>query len=51
VLGTLFSTKENDHDRTELLVLLTPRVVHDQREAKALTEELRSKLSAIGPVP
>lgn len=51
VLGTLFSTKENDHDRTELLVLLTPRVVHDQREAKALTEELRGKLSAIGPVP
>ena len=51
VLGTLFSTKQNDHDRTELLVLLTPRVVHDQREAKGLTEELRRKLPAIGPLP
>lgn len=51
VLGTLFSTKESSRDRTELLVLLTPRVVHDQREAKALTEELRAKLPAIGQVP
>jgi general secretion pathway protein D len=45
VLGTLFSTKTNNRDRTELLVLLTPHVVHDQREAKALTEELKHKLS------
>ena len=51
VLGTLFSTKTNNSGRTELLVLLTPRVVHDQREAKALTEELRSKLSPSGIVP
>ena len=51
VLGTLFSTKTNNRDRTELLVLLTPRVVHDQREAKALTEELKRKLSPSGIVP
>jgi general secretion pathway protein D len=51
VLGTLFSTKLNNHDRTELLILLTPRVVHDQREAKALTEELKRKLSPSSIVP
>jgi general secretion pathway protein D len=51
VLGTLFSTKSNTQDRTELLVLLTPRVVHDQREAKALTEELKHKLSPSGILP
>jgi len=51
VLGTLFSTKTNNRDRTELLVLLTPRVVHDQREAKALTEELKRKLSPSGILP
>ena len=51
VLGTLFSTKSNTQDRTELLVLLTPRVVHDQREAKALTEELKRKLSPSGILP
>jgi general secretion pathway protein D len=51
VLGTLFSTKTNNRDRTELIVLLTPRVVHDQREAKALTEELKHKLSASSILP
>ena len=51
VFGSLFSTKTNSHDRTELLVLLTPHVVHDQREARALTEELRRKLTPSGIIP
>jgi general secretion pathway protein D len=51
VLGTLFSTKTNNNDRTELIILLTPRVINDQREAKALTEELRHKLSPSSLVP
>jgi general secretion pathway protein D len=51
VLGTLFSTKLNNRERTELLILLTPRVIHDQREAKALTEELKRKLSPSGILP
>jgi len=51
VVGTLFSTKNNSSERTELLVLLTPHVVHDQREAKALTEELKQKLSPSSILP
>ena len=45
VLGPLFSTRTNTDLRTELLILLTPRVVNDQRDARALTEELRRKLA------
>jgi general secretion pathway protein D len=43
LLGSLFSTKSKTDVRTELLVLLTPRVVYDQQQARALTEELRNK--------
>jgi len=37
--------------RTELLVLITPHVVHDQRDARALTEDLRSQLIDAGLLP
>jgi general secretion pathway protein D len=43
VIGDLFTTKSKIVGRTELLVLLTPRVVYDQHGAKALTEDLRNK--------
>ena len=51
VIGTLFSTQNNSRARTELLVLITPHVVHDQRDARALTEDLRSQLINAGLVP
>jgi general secretion pathway protein D len=51
VLGSLFSTRTKTADRTELLVLLTPRVVYDQHDARALTEELRRKLAPSAIVP
>lgn len=51
VVGTLFSTQGNSRMRTELLVLITPHVVHDQRDARALTEDLRSQLINAGLVP
>ena len=51
VIGTLFSTQANSRMRTELLVLITPHVVHDQRDARALTEDLRSQLINAGLVP
>jgi general secretion pathway protein D len=51
VLGGLFSTKTNNSDRTELLVLLTPHVVTSEQDMRALTEELRSKLSPSAIVP
>jgi len=51
ILGTLVSTQLNSRMRTELLVLITPHVVHDQRDARALTEDLRSQLLGAGLVP
>ena len=51
VVGTLFSTQSNSRARTELLVLITPHVVRDQRDARALTEDLRSQLINAGLVP
>jgi general secretion pathway protein D len=50
-LSTFFSTQGNTRNRTELLVLITPHVVHDQRDARALTEDLRSQLINAGLVP
>jgi general secretion pathway protein D len=51
VLSTLLSSQNNSRTRTELLVLITPHVVHDQRDARALTEDLRNQLMNAGLVP
>jgi general secretion pathway protein D len=51
VLGTLFSTQNNSRARTELLVLITPHVIYDQRDARALTEDLRGQLNNAALVP
>jgi general secretion pathway protein D len=51
ILGALAGTQNNARTRTELLVLLTPRVVRDQREAREATEELRQGLANAALVP
>lgn len=50
LLGSLVSGQTNSRDRTELLVLITPHVVRDQRDARALTEDLRNELINAGLV-
>ncbi len=44
VLGALFSTTTDNAERQELMVLMTPRAVRDQAEARAVTEEFRHRL-------
>jgi general secretion pathway protein D len=54
VIGVLFSTRSRVAARTELLVLLTPSVIDSPARARAVTEELRRRLSGIttpGRVP
>ena len=51
IIGTFFGSQSNSRTRHELLVLITPHVVHDQRDARALTEDLRSQLINAGLVP
>jgi general secretion pathway protein D len=51
IISLLTSTQTNTRQRTELLVLLTPHVLHDQRDARALTEDLREQLPRAAYVP
>ncbi|HVH78098.1 MAG TPA: secretin N-terminal domain-containing protein, partial [Stellaceae bacterium] len=51
VLSALMSTQNNSRMRTELLVMITPHVVNDQRSARALTEDMRTQLINAGLVP
>ena len=51
LLGLLAGNQDNIRTRTELLVLITPHVVHDQRDARALTEDLRDQLINAARVP
>ncbi|WP_240761702.1 type II secretion system secretin GspD [Nitrosococcus wardiae] len=44
VIGSLFGSTTRDRRRTELIVLMTPRVVSNQHEARLVTEEFRWKL-------
>jgi general secretion pathway protein D len=51
ILGLLLGEQSNKRQRTELLVLITPHVIRDQRDAKALTEDLREQLPNAALVP
>jgi general secretion pathway protein D len=45
VLGNLFKNKTDTIARTELLVAITPRIVKDTAQVRAITEEFRSRLN------
>jgi general secretion pathway protein D len=51
ILGFLAGTQSVQRARTELLVLITPHVVQDQRSARALTQDMRDQLSNAAAVP
>jgi general secretion pathway protein D len=51
LLGALFGQQNNSRSRTELLILVTPHVMHDQRDARDLTEDLREHLSGAAGIP
>jgi general secretion pathway protein D len=40
----------NEDRRTELLVVITPRVIRSPDEARAVTEELRQRLRGLAPL-
>jgi general secretion pathway protein D len=45
VLGTLFKNKNDTISRTELLVAITPRIVKDTTQVRAIAEEFRSRIN------
>jgi general secretion pathway protein D len=51
VLSLVTSTQSDTRQRTELLVLLTPHVLHDQRDARSLTDDLREQLPGAALLP
>jgi general secretion pathway protein D len=51
VLGHLFGDTTGGLNRTELVVLLTPRVVRTPVDARAVTEELRERIHLAAPTP
>jgi general secretion pathway protein D len=50
LVGGLFGTKNRDFGRTELVVLITPRVIADSREASQATAEIRERMRGIIPL-
>ena len=47
ILGNLFKTTDNSHNRTELLVLLSPKVIKNTSDARLATSELRQRLKGM----
>ncbi len=46
-IGKLFSQTNNSFRRTELIVLITPRVVRNNNDARKITDEFRRKLRGL----
>ena len=47
VIGPLFGERRKNADRTELVVVLTPRVIASDEDIKAVTEDFRGKLKGL----
>jgi general secretion pathway protein D len=49
VFGSMFGTKEDNQDRTELIVLITPRAIANSTAALQVTETFRRRLQQLIP--
>jgi len=49
LLGPLFRTTTDDKSRTELIILLTPKVIRDSADAFRATQDLKRRLHAVAP--
>ncbi len=50
VIGKLFSQTAISNRKTELIVLITPRVIRNNNDARGITEEFRLKLKGLPPI-
>ena len=50
VIGGLFGTKTRDTNRSEVIILVTPRVIRDPAEARRLTDEYGERFRALEPL-
>ncbi len=47
ILGAAFGSQGIDRDRTELVLIITPKIISDTVQAREVTEELRKKLPSL----
>ena len=50
ILGRLFGSTTRSNQRTELLVLITPRVITSTEEASAVTDEYQRRFEGLRPL-
>jgi general secretion pathway protein D len=50
VLGRLFGSTNRSRNRTELIVLITPRVIRGGADAKQITDDYQSKFESLAPL-
>jgi len=50
IIGGLFGTKSQASDRSEVIILVTPRVIRDPGEARRLTDEYGERFRALEPM-
>lgn len=50
LLGNLFGTTSHDRNRTELLILITPRVIGNAAEARQITREYQLRFQSLKPL-
>ena len=50
VLGRLFGTTDRNRARTELIVLITPRVIRNPEDARRITDEYQTQFESLKPI-
>jgi general secretion pathway protein D len=50
IIGNLFGNNAKTHDRTELIILITPRVVVNSDDAQEMTQEYEKKFQSLTPL-
>lgn len=50
-LGWLFGSSSKSRDRTELIVLITPKVVNNPEQARQVTADYRQQMQMLRPTP
>lgn len=49
-VGPLFGSTTKNEGRTELLMLITPHVIHTEQDASAITDEIRQRMRSLAPL-
>ena len=50
ILGRAFGGTSSSKAKTELVILMTPRVIYDETEIVSMSEELKAKLKMVNKI-